>query len=264
VATNEQAAKAGVKVIERLKPVYLDAVKSFNEAVNGSASEAAQKALLDRLYQAATDAFNATDQAVSESDLLGANRSGLWATDLAATAVNTLYNVTQLYARVWEEADRLHVSRPQPGPTAFYSMQSAATTYFPRKARTLRQKFAKLGLPTEGFDNPTAVNTRYKNWEKIVMIATVVVFLLILLAIGVFMKPKDLNNFNIFLFRTVLSLVGAAFGAIFVPGAIKVRKFGVTAAGAAAFFVIIFFTNPPALVKNTVQSNDSAAPAANQ
>jgi hypothetical protein len=220
--------------------------------------------LLDHLYQAATDAFNAVDQSISESDLLGANRSELWAVDLAATALNTLQNVTRLYDRVWKEADRLQVQRPQPGPGAFYSMQNSARIYFPLQAKHLQHDFERLRLPIAGFTKTTPMNTRYKDWEKILMTATVVIFVLILLAIGVFMKPKDLNNFNIFLFRTVLSLVGAAFGAIFVPGAIKIRKFGVTAAGAAAFFVIIFFTNPPALVKNTVQSNDSTAPAANQ
>jgi hypothetical protein len=259
VGTNEQAAVDCVKESERLQKIYLGAIDAFNTACEKQESAEVQKRLLTEMHRAGTDAFNAVDTCISKSDQLGANRSRLWAVDLATTSFNTLESILLLYERLQEEADRLAVSRPNPSGLAFYQMQSATTIFFPRKARLLRQQFAKLSLPIEGFDNPTPMNTRYKNWEKIFMTATVVGFVLILLAIGVFMKPKDLNNFNIFLFRTVLSFVGAAFGAIFVPGAIRIRKFGVTAAGAAAFFVIIFFCNPPALVKNTLQPEPPSA-----
>jgi hypothetical protein len=267
VLTNEQSAKQGAQEAERKKQLYVDAIRAYNAAAtSGNTSVAVQRELLDRMYEAATATFTAVDQAVSESDLLGANRSEAWAIDLAATAVNTLHNIAKLYGRVWEEADHLQSSRPYPSPTAFYSMQSSASRYFPAQARILRSKFQSLGLPVGGFDRPLRVNTRYKDWQKIVMAVTAIAFLLILIAIGVFMRPQDLNDFNIFLFRTVLALIAGAFGGVFIPGVIQVEKkgakFAVTAAGAAAFVVIVYFFNPPALVKNTVQTIPSPSPAA--
>lgn len=266
MATNEQTAKEGAEQAQRKKDIYVDAIRAFNAAKNaGSTSVGTQRTLLDEMYRAATATFNAVDQAISASDLLGANRSEVWAIDLAATAVNTLHNVAKLYERVWQEADRLEVERPWPSPTAFYSMQNSARLYFPREAAKLRQKFNSLGLPVGGFDRKIRVNRRYKDWQKVFMGVTAIVFMLILLAIGVFMKPTDFNNFNIFLFRTVLAFVAGAFGAVFVPGLIKVEKTGakftITAAGAAAFVIVVYFFNPPALVKNTIEATASPAPA---
>lgn len=97
------------------------------------------------------------------------------------------------------------------------------------------------------------MNTRYANWEKIFMAATGVVFLLILLAIGIWVK--DFNNFNIMLFRTVLALVGGAFAAVAIPGLLEIKTGVVRATGAAAVFAVIFFFNPPALVQNVVNND---------
>jgi hypothetical protein len=256
--TNEQKAASGVKEILRLKKRYIVAKDRLKASQAANDPPQTQVDLLRKLYRAATGAFNSVDKCISESDLLGANRSEFWAIDLAGTAVNTLDHIPRCYQSLWKDADRLEVERPKPSPKAFLAMQASAKTYFPVDALSLEKRFNDLGLPTAGFKDPPRMNTRYKDWEKITMISIVVVFVLIMLAIGIWVK--QLNNFNIFLFRTVLALIGGAFGAIFIPGLLRVKKFGVTAAGAAAFFAIIFFFNPPALVKNTVETGHPSLP----
>ncbi len=261
--TNEQTAARCQDEVLRLKGLYVAAKNAFEDSRLAEDPLEVQRKLFRALHEAATAAFNSVEQCIVQSDLLGANRGDLWANDLANTALNTLDHIAYRYPRLWENADRLGLSRPTPARNAFFAMECSAKAYLPAEADVLADKFEKLGLPTGGFRNPTPMNTRYKNWERIVMVITAIAFVLIMLAIGIFVR--DLNNFNIFLFRTVLALVGGAFAGVFIPGLLRVRhegaRFGITAMGAAAFFVIIFFFNPPALVRQTVEVNSPPATA---
>lgn len=257
----EEIAVAGAQEIEQRKQDYASAGIALNASRDAHESIEAQIKLLEELYKAGTAFFYCVERCISNSELLGAHRSDFWATDLAATAVNVLDNVPLFYERVWADADRLKVTRPKPSPNAFYAMQSSVVIYNADQVHVLAERFNHHNLPVRGFTHPTQMNTRYANWEKLVMGSTVVAFLLILLAIGVFMK--DYNNFNILVFRTVLALDGAAFGGIFISGLIQVEaklsKFLISASGATAFFVIIFFCNPPALVRNVVETDKPSA-----
>lgn len=248
--SEQQFVVEAARTISASKATYRAAALALQQSTQQSSTARIQR--LNTLCQAATDYFDCVERLIRDSELLGAYRSELWAADLSGTAVNALDNIPHYYARIWKEADQLGLSRIKPSPNAFYAMQSCVAIYNPDQVDALKQRFQELQLPTRGFTHPARMNTRYENWEKIMMAATAVVFLLLMLAIGIFVK--DFNDFNIFLFRTVLALVGAAFGGVFIPGVIKVEtkaaKYVITASGAAAFFVIVFFFNPPALVKN--------------
>ncbi|MFH2043767.1 MAG: carboxypeptidase-like regulatory domain-containing protein [Pseudomonadota bacterium] len=89
-------------------------------------------------------------------------------------------------------------------------------------------------------------------WATIVSVVSGLAFLVILLIIAVFIAhPTD---FQIFIFRIVIALAAAAFGAT-IPGFLKIdlpvgKKGLITAGGAIAFFVLIYFMNPPKLVSD--------------
>ena len=79
-----------------------------------------------------------------------------------------------------------------------------------------------------------------------------VLFLLLMLTLALVMpQPSD---FQIWVFRVILAVTAAAFGAV-VPGFIDLEMkreglFLLRAGGAVALFVVIFLLNPPAMVKN--------------
>lgn len=248
--SDEQRAAEAADKIEQQKQLYLHSVTSLNSSIDANDPPKAQIQHVQELHQQATAFFNVVDAAISKSELLGAHRSEHWAHDLAATAVNTLDNIPQLYERIWAESDRLGLKRPLPSPNSFYAMQSSVTVYNSDQLAQLRQRFEAAGLPIRGFTHPAQMNTRYANWEKIFMGGTAVAFLLIMLAIGIWVR--EYNNVSILIFRTVLALVAAAFGAVFIPGLLNVKTAFVRASGAAALFAIVFFFNPPALVRNVV------------
>lgn len=97
---------------------------------------------------------------------------------------------------------------------------------------------------------PEKKNTSSDVWEKIAVFAFGVLFIGILLWIA-FQVP-DPTDFQLFLFRVVLSLAAAGVGAL-LPGLLDVRlKSGpmamIRAGGAVGLFVLVYLVNPPALI----------------
>ena len=95
-----------------------------------------------------------------------------------------------------------------------------------------------------------------KKWEKIAAFAFGVAFVIVLLAIALFVpRPTD---FQFWVFRVVLSLAAAGIGAV-LPGFITVDvKPYVRAGGALALFVLVYWFNPPKLV---IQSDGPVDPS---
>ncbi|MDM8554338.1 carboxypeptidase regulatory-like domain-containing protein [Desulfococcaceae bacterium HSG7] len=92
-------------------------------------------------------------------------------------------------------------------------------------------------------------------WVLIVSVASGLAFLVILLALAVFIPQP--TPFQIFVFRVVLSLAAAAFGAT-ISGFLTIRlPFGkrglIAATGALALCVMVYQINPPALMSEKVQ-----------
>ena len=100
----------------------------------------------------------------------------------------------------------------------------------------------------------------YASWEKIVMLATVIIFVGVLLAVGVFMTNYTPQGF--FLIRVILAMFAAAFAAVAIPGFLEVtfkigKSVAIRATGAIAVFVVVYLVNPPNLV---VQKTSASTP----
>jgi len=87
-------------------------------------------------------------------------------------------------------------------------------------------------------------------WVLKVSVGSALAFLIALMSLAVFIpEPKP---FQIFVFRVVLSLAAAGFGAT-MPGFLKVelplwKKGLISATGAIALFVVVYKVNPPELI----------------
>jgi hypothetical protein len=259
MAVGEEFAVECNRRIEREKAGYLDALRRLNASRDANCSSRDQEKCLTELHHRATDFFNLVERCVVDSELLRRYRDEPWARDLANSAVNVLENIAEYYERIRADAARLHVAAPSPSLNAFAAMQSSVAIYNKDQVGLLKKRFLNLDLPVRGFTHPTPMNKRYANWEKIYMGIVACVFLLILLAIGVWFK--DFTPQSFFIFRAVLALVGAAFAAVFIPGLLqvqgKVQKFTITAAGAVAVFVIIYLINQAEL-KNGASDRPAA------
>ncbi|MGB5156017.1 carboxypeptidase-like regulatory domain-containing protein [Desulfobacterium sp. N47] len=96
-------------------------------------------------------------------------------------------------------------------------------------------------------------HSKIPGWATTVSVVSGLSFLVILLIIAIFIPhPTD---FQTFIFRIIIALAAAAFGAT-IPGFLKVdlpvgKKGLVAASGAIALFVLICFMNPPKLILDT-------------
>lgn len=87
-------------------------------------------------------------------------------------------------------------------------------------------------------------------WVLIVSVVSALVFIVAVLAIAIFIPHP--TTFQIFVFRIVLALAAAAFGAT-IPGLLNIRlslpaKSFIQAGGAIGLFTLVFLINPPLLV----------------
>lgn len=246
----QQAANAESK-IHGLKVDCLGALRAFHDSKARRDPSAMQAQLLMEWVKRFDALSNSVESCVATSDLLGANRSELWAKELANTAANLLDTVPAFYEKLWHEAKRLEQPRQTPSLNAFSAMQSAVAAYNPDQISELKVRFDELGLPVRGFTHGAIMNTLYNRGEKIGMVVTVVLFVLLLLGVAVLKKDYPPEAF--FIIRVILALFAAAFAAMSIPGFLKVKlklskSIAVKATGAIAVFVLIYLLNPPTLM----------------
>lgn len=99
------------------------------------------------------------------------------------------------------------------------------------------------------------IHDRLPSWVLKVSVASALCFLSLLMIIAVFIPNP--THFQIFVFRVVLSLAGAGFGAT-IPGFLKIdlqlwKKGMIHATGAIALFLLIYQVNPPELITSQAQ-----------
>lgn len=258
MATPEENAIRGQTEILVAKDAYLQALRDLRKANNEAAPPEELALKLRAVFDTGNKCYNAVEQCIVQSELLGANRSEFWATDLANTAFNFLERIPDYWTviRRFAALAKLDPAHYSPSPNAYFAMQNAVLIYSPDLVKGLRKRFEQAQLPTRGFTHPSKMNTRYSNFEKICMVAIVCFFLIALLAIAIWVPNP--TSLGIFIFRVVTSLLAGAFGAIFIPGLFELtgtfQKLSIRAGGAAAFFVLVYLVNPPALVNNSPQS----------
>lgn len=248
----EIATKAN-EGMEKQKQSYLATLQAFNQSKDTGDALQIQIQKFEELRNAAVKFFNCVESSISSTELSGAFKSDFWAKDLSNTAANVLENIAFFYERYGNEAVRLGLKKLEASKNAYFAMQSAVAIYNKDQVEDLRGSFIQLGLPIRGFSHPTQMNRQYNNWEKRVMFFTVVAFLLIMVAIGVWNKNYTPEGF--WIFRVVLALMGGAFAFIAIPGALKVEakfgRFAITAVGSIGITVLIYLINPPALIKGS-------------
>jgi Na+/proline symporter len=84
------------------------------------------------------------------------------------------------------------------------------------------------------------------NWEKLLAFTSGVVFVIVMLAVVLAVPTPTPEQW--FVFRVVLALAAAGFGAV-IPGLIVVHvSTAIRAGGAIALFVVVYALNPPRLV----------------
>jgi hypothetical protein len=104
--------------------------------------------------------------------------------------------------------------------------------------------------PLSALTSVSGITSKPPAWVLVVSVISGLAFLILLLAIAVWISYP--TSFQIFIFRVVLGLAAAAFGAT-IPGFLRIDlplwgKGLISATGALALFVVIYMVNPPALV----------------
>ncbi len=239
--------------IEEAKTPYLEAIKFLNTQKSSNAPKQDQIEALEKIHAAGTKFFNHVENACSKGELLGGTESDAWAANLGATAVNVLENVLSFWEKIRRESTRLKCSDLEPSTSAYFMMQAMVRRYAKDQVHRLRSEFVKQKLPTRGFDHAPKMNKRYSSGERWALIGIATGFLLLMIAVAAFDKnPSDLG---VFIYRTVLALMAAAFGSIAITGFIRVEgKIGqwlVRAGGGFALFLLVYFLNPPRLVNQS-------------
>jgi hypothetical protein len=210
-------------------------------------------------HAAAVGFFNYVEAAVAKSDLLDAYVSEEWANSLAETCHAVLGSAAIYFERLPAVARKAGIdpSAFSLDATAFAAMQRMVKGYLPDLTSSLRSRLVAAGMPVRGFDyDPrTDWGARMKRAaagmkvEAVLAFVFGVIFIGIMLALAVAIPEPSANQ--AFTFRVVLSLAGAAIGAI-LPGFIRVEgtlpKFTLRAGGAIALFLIVYLLNPPSLV----------------
>lgn len=256
----EAIARAAQQEIDRLHNEYLACLRAQNASVEANDPPDTYRQFVIAARDKARQLHQAVENAIVQSEIVGAHQSELWAKDLAATAFNVLDAIPDYFERSDYACKTLGENPPRPSANAFYAMQSAVVAYHPDQVPQLLEKFRALGLPIRGFTNPARMNTRYSRTEFYIMFGTGVAFILLMLAIALF--HRDLNNFNIWVFKGITALAVAIVAGIALGGAIsvegKVGKNVIRATGAFAVFFLVLYVNPPALVVNAVKASDSS------
>lgn len=114
--SNEQKALDATDKIGEQKKSYRAAALALQDSVEEGAPRKKQVRCIRELHEQATAFFDCVEAAISKSELLGANQSENWATDLANTAYNVLDNVVYLYERLWRSATGSKSRTRSPAP----------------------------------------------------------------------------------------------------------------------------------------------------
>ena len=251
--TNEQATVSARGKLDRLKQDYMSFLLPIALRVHETKSSPTLEEIL-KCQKLGNKFFNFLETFVGNSGLLGAHSNGIWITGLAEDC----YSVLDVYINHINFL-RSHKSVPaniifEPNKLAFSNMQRMVNEYLTEEiSNSLKQKYKKNNLPINGFNMPAHEDKKeIPTWQLVV--SGIVGLGLVLLITLISVVVPNPTNWQIFVFRGVLSLGLAAIAAV-VPGFIytKARIKGwsnylnIVAGGAIAIFVLTFFFNPPSL-----------------
>jgi len=172
--------------------------------------------------------------------------------------VDESINVAHTIKKYWETLNNLKekhkITIPKPSKRAYSTLQRFIKTFEPEIAEKLKAEYTKLNLPTHGFDSPIIHKGMTDKQQVKYGIIAGTIFLLILLAIAIFIECP--TQFQDGLFSTVLALAAASYAAT-IPGFLKVNMNDkIVASGALAVFVVVFFWKPAQITDFKTCAND--------
>jgi hypothetical protein len=231
------------------KHEYDGKLRSFLELEKVSTSDGRVVAELSKLHTTATEYFNAVENAVGQTHLLGAHNNEPWATGFAESCFAALETILLHHRAVKQmcEKHQTEYAPYRPSSFAFANMQRLVHQYFPEKTIKLKKQFVTAGLPDGGFDQTFI---RLKHWSdgaSSTMASTVVGSLFLAAIVVVAIRTPAPTVFQQFVFRTVLGLGGGAIAAI-IPGflefSIKQIGWALRAGGGLGVFAVVYVVNP--------------------
>lgn len=233
---------------EKLKEQYKNAIMPFisSNPISNPLNE------ITNLHQIATKFFNHYESFVAKSDLFGAYRKEQWAQHFYETCFNVLETIAIYYDTINRLCQNNNVViNFKPSSFAYQAMQRVVFNFLKdkdekSKVLDLMERFKKLGLPIGGFKK-----MHFKKISKLETILACIFGSVLLIAIfcTAILIPNP-TNYQYNVFRTILCLAAAGFGAI-LPGFIVIEgkwtEITFRASGAIALGILFYLRNPAAL-----------------
>jgi hypothetical protein len=142
------------KNLQELRGRFKESSESYRELNDRRSRKEDRLKAFHAFHSAAIEFFNAHDRVSAVGARVNADKNPTWYTDRAETAVNLLDTICKHYQAVYDRsADfQLNPATFRPSITAFANIQRIAMSTHPDIARRYRDEFARLNLPTHGFD----------------------------------------------------------------------------------------------------------------
>lgn len=255
--SNEQTVNSARERIAELKEAYMSAVRTVVLEKERDKNSVTSAQILEA-HSAAVTYFNYVETFVGSSGLLGAHDNAFWITGFSEDCHAILESVLYHYNFIESYADVLGALKKDvlPSATSYANMQRLVVKYLDGTiSNTLKRKYQLANLPIYGFKNE-AKEFMSRKLQTILSFIFGVLFVVVLLSIAL-LKPNP-SDFQLFVFRVVLSLAGGGVVAVF-PGFIEIKLGAwLRAGGALAVFVLIYFWNPASLVVKMEQPKSPA------
>jgi hypothetical protein len=145
------------EIIEKLRRDYYSKAERLNLVVRANAAREEQIDCLFQMHEAGRTYFRKVEQAMLDRDDLRGEDFDAWREDRLGSAMNVLTGLLEYHQHLRKYRELLKPNEPrlfEPSPAAYKNMQSVLAGARPTDAKILRERFAKAGLPTDGFDHP--------------------------------------------------------------------------------------------------------------
>ena len=132
------------------------ALRELNHVIDTNASLEARRNKLRSVISAATKYFDAVEECIVRSELLGAYRSEFWAHDLANGAVNVLEGIPDFWQEIRRQAEKfgLDPNNYSPSTNAYSAMQAVVEIYNPIKRSCYGSGLKKLSSRSAALHTP--------------------------------------------------------------------------------------------------------------
>lgn len=249
--TNEQAVLKAEESATTLKGVYYDYLLPLSVAYNSTGRHFTVTELLE-CQRLGANYFNALENFVANSDLLGAHDKGGWITNFAETCHSVLDAYLNHMAVLRLHASYLTQVKVEPDTLSMASLQRMVKAYCPKdEFKKQFEAFKKANLPTQGFTVAAHPDREIlPKWQLISCMVVGIVLLIGVAATAVFIPNP--TSWQGFVFRGIFALALSCVIAG-VPGFMKMKLrlssvgqlLSLVAGGSVVIFFVVWLLNPP-------------------